>query len=139
MTHQNIPKQTAKTTRQLTEELNDVVDRNRVLEDKMKKMEELLKIVMERCDSDEISERNITRGENKCAECDESFASKFLLRNHIAKHHKRTKSVKSIPCKLCSETFEENWLLEVHLKSHDDAETFECEVCSNAMIRKIQL
>ena len=47
MADQNIQKQKAKTTKQLTEKLNNVVHKNSVLEDKMKEMEKLLKIVME--------------------------------------------------------------------------------------------
>ena len=65
MTDKHIQKQKAKTTRQLTDDLKYVVKRNKVLEDKMYKMEELLKKVMEKykSNSDNMSEGNWTKKE----------------------------------------------------------------------------
>ena len=64
MTDKHIQKQKAKTTRQLTDEPKYVVERNTLLEDKMYKMEELLKKIMEKYESnsDIISEGNKTKG-----------------------------------------------------------------------------
>ena len=141
MADQNIQQQKAKTTKQLTEELNNVVHKNEVLEDKMKEMEKLLKIVMERLNknTDKINENDTIFEENKCAECNQSFVSKGLLKKHKEKHNKRIVSAKSIRCNHCGEIFKENWLLEVHMKSHADAETFECELCSKTFQSKWRL
>ena len=142
MADKHIQKQKAKTTRQLTDELNNVVERNKVLEEKLYKVEELLKKVMEKYEnnSDNISEGQKTdRKDNKCVQCNESFEKKVLLKRHIKENHKRMNSVEAISCAQCGERFKENWLLEVHLKNHIEAETFECEVCDKVFRTKWRL
>ena len=131
MSEKNIQKEKAKTTRQLTDELKYVVERNTVFEDKIYKMEELLKGLMEKYEnnSDIISEGNKTEGVKKCIECNDTFQTKVLLKNHVKRKHKRTNPGKTIYCKQCCGSFKESWLLEIHLKTHFEAETFECEIC----------
>ena len=89
--------------------------------------------------TDKINENDTIFEENKCAECNQSFVSKGLLKKHKEKHNKRIVSAKSIRCNHCGEIFKENWLLEVHMKSHADAETFECELCSKTFQSKWRL
>ena len=132
----------AKTTRELTEEIRLLNDENKTFRQKFQAMEEVLKKTIEKFNSLEkevCQNRNNLEGSKteikyQCKECKNDFKNKTLLKNHIAKNHKR-----KYKCTQCGEIFDESWQLEVHLKLHEEIKTFDCEFCGKKFKMKWRL
>ena len=123
MTEKTTKKSKEKSQKELTEEMESLSDKNNLLEEKVKKLEEVIKDVIKKIQhlegSNSISEKGF-----KCCYCEKSFETKSGLKNHNAEHKRVL-----IDCSECGETFEKHWMLELHLKSHVNVASYDCEVC----------
>ena len=99
------------TVRSLSEELNVMKEQMKEFESlkiKFKMLETEVKLLRSQEEGTEIPKNKI-----ECKDCGKSFASKTVLKKHVAQVHPKV-----VECKHCDQTFSYNHELEVHVKEH---------------------
>ena len=109
------------------------VKKMEALEEKIKHLEDELKGYKtkesEGVKSKRVQERVL------CSKCEDTFATKKMLMDHIKAHHFR-----DIICSDCDLTFDEQWKLEKHLSTeHGKEKTFDCDHCDKSFYTKWRL
>ena len=130
MAGQNAPKAKVKTTKELTDEVNNLKNENKIPAEKVKELDEIVKDVVKRLTHPDEQLNRLQEVQNvtiafKCNNCDQTLHSKKELKEHRKDHHKQ-----EIKCKYCDEIFTENWEMEIHMKNHVEAKKFKCDKCS---------
>ena len=136
-TTKNAPKIKAKTTKELTEEVENLKKENNVLKKQMEELGNTVKGLFEKLNVDkqenERAEKKKAK-EFKCKQCDEILFSSGELKDHRVTNHPM-----NIECKHCDENFTENSKLENHLKTHREVVKFNCEKCKKEFCVKWRL
>ena len=130
-----------KTVKELSDMVENLVEKIKHLEEKVKKMsylEEKIKHLEENVKRSnkgfESFKSNEVQKSIKCSKCNCIFETKRLLRNHMKDKHS------DINCDTCGITFDEQWKYEKHLaKEHDKEKTFDCETCDESFFTKWRL
>ena len=111
------------TVRSLSEELNVMKEQMKEFESlkiKFKVLETEVKLLRGQEEGTKMPKNKI-----ECKDCGKSFASKTVLKKHVAQVHPKV-----VECKHCDQTFSYNHELEVHVKEHGVENEFKCEVCN---------
>lgn len=122
---------------QKVSEIDSMKERMIRLEAKVDSIENMEEELKELCQKANKSEENIRTDNLKCEKCDYSCISKSEMKKHKKENHPNMQRTKK--CNICDEMFKENCELELHLKTHQEAETFDCEKCGKTFQLKWRL